>query len=210
MEKHHRKKEEGQRGAIIVEATISLTIFMFAMFTLLFIIQAAYTQSRMSVALTMATKELAEYTHIYYATKLNEIYDREDGKSSELAQQVGEFIENVGGHVGSIDSELGQFVDEAGSALSATSLTKLAKGGLGQLLVMQMMKKNLSDGGRDNADSFMRRNHVSDLDLMESSFLEDGNEVAMRVKYRIQVVQLLNIDVSFQMSCWAYTTAWGQ
>lgn len=207
-EKEDKRKEH---GAIIVEATISLTVFMFAMFTFLSIIQIAYTQSRMSVALSCATKQIAEYAHVYYATGMNEALTGSGGKSSDLANQVAEFIQNLGGNLGSIDSELGQYVTDAGSALSGDSLADLAKGQLGQTLVLQMMKANLVNGTGDTAEAFLQRNHVDGLDMMESKFLEGtSNDIFMRVKYTIHVVQLLDIDFSFQMSCWAYTTAWGK
>ena len=203
------KKKKRERGAIIVEATISLSIFMFAMFTLLSVTQIAYTQSRMSVALTTATKQLAEYTHVYFATGLNNYMSESGGKSSEFANQVAEFIQNLGGQLGSIDSELGQFVDSAGNALSGDSIAGMIKSGTGQALAIQMMEANLVEGRGDSAEAFMRRNHVQNLDMMESTFLGGtSGDIFMRAKYEIRVVQLLDIDFSFQMSCWAYAQAW--
>lgn len=62
-----------ENGAIIIEATLTLSFFMFAMITLLSVIQIAYAQSRMSVALCSATKSIAEYAHIYFATGMDEV-----------------------------------------------------------------------------------------------------------------------------------------
>lgn len=210
MKQKEEMDNKKEHGAIIVEATISLSFFMFAMFTFLSVIQIAYTQSRMSVALSSATKEIAEYAHIYYATGMNEAATGSGGKSSELANEVADFIQNIGGHLGSIDGELGQYVSDAGTALSGDSLADLAKGTLGQALVLQMMKTNLVAGTGDTAEAFLQRNHVDGLDMMESKFLEGtSNDIFMRAKYSVHVVRLLNIDFSFQMSCWAYTKAWG-
>ena len=55
---------KGRCGALYIEATLSLSFFMFAMFTLLSVIQISYTQARMAAALDSAAKEIAEYTHI--------------------------------------------------------------------------------------------------------------------------------------------------
>ncbi len=198
-----------QNGAIIVEATISLSIFMFVMFTMLSVIQIAYTQSRMSVALTCATKEMAEYAHIYYATSTDKALSGTGGKSSEIFGEVGEFLQTIGSQLGSIDSELGQYVSDGGGALSATSITNLATNGIGQALATQLMEKNLVADDIDSAEAFFARNHISDLDLSESKFLENGSpEIFMRAKYKIKVVELLDIDFSFQMSSWAYARAW--
>ncbi len=204
------KADEREHGALIIEATISLSIFMFAMFMFLSLIQIAYTQARMSVALTTATKQVAEYAHIYYATGMNEALSGSGGMSSEAAGELGEFLQNMGGSMGSIDSELGQYVTDAGTAMSHTSLADLGKGALGQTLVLQMMKQNLVADSADSPEAFMRRNHVEGLDMMESSVLEGGSgDIFMRAKYKVNVVKLLNLDYGFQMSSWAYAKAWG-
>ena len=59
-----QKKTNRQRGAVIVEATLVLPFFMFAMYTLLSVIQITYTQARIAVALDSATKQAAESMHI--------------------------------------------------------------------------------------------------------------------------------------------------
>ena len=204
------KTDKREHGAIIVEASISLTIFMFAMFMFLSLIQIAYAQARMSIALTTATKQVAEYAHLYYATGLNEVTTGSGGKSSELFGKLGEFLQNMGGNLGSIDSELGQFVTDSGTAMSNTNLADMGKDGVGQVLVLQMMKKNLVADRNDTPEAFMRRNHIEGLDMMESSVLKgETGEIFMRAKYKISVIKLLNLDYSFQMSSWAYANAWG-
>lgn len=203
-----RTGREGERGAIIMEATLSLPFFMFAMFTLLSVIQIAYAQSRMSVALTGATKSIAEYAHIYYATGLNNVLSGSGGKSSELFGYLGGFLEEVGGELGPISEELEQFVVGAGQAASSTSIADIVKNLAGEGLVLGLMDNNLGDGGENSAERFKRKYHIKDMDLLESRVLEDGNHIYFRVKYRIEVVKLLNIDYSFDMSTWAYTDAW--
>ncbi len=203
------KSVEKERGAIIVEATISLSIFMFAIFTLLSVIQMAYAQSRISVALDSATKEFAEYAHVYFITGAADAASGSGGKSSATFDEVAEFLETIGSDLGSIDSELGQYVSNIGNALSGDSIADIMESGVGQALIKQMMEKNLVSGTSGSAEAFLNRYHISNLDFSESSIFErSSNEVFIRVKYEMQVVQLLNIDFSFQMSTWAYTTAW--
>lgn len=205
-------KRERERGAIIVEAIISLSVFMFAMFTLLSVVQIAYTQARMSVALSCATKQLAQYAHVFFATGLNETFSGTGGESSELFGDVGEFLETLGADFGSISSELGQFTTETGEAMSATSISSMLKSGAGQALVMQMMKQNMVGSVGDTPEAFMERNHIKNIDMNKSRILEGGAEdrsLYMCCDYDIQVVQLLDIDFTFHMRSWAYTTAWG-
>lgn len=207
------KNRDGQRGAILVEATLALPFFMFAIYTILTIIQISYTQARVAVALDSATKQLSEYVHVYFAVGLNEKITGEGGKSSDLANSVAEFLQDLGGVLGNVNDELGQFVDDAGNALQGDSLAAMIQNGVGQGLAEQMLKNNLRDSPGDTAEAFMRRNRIENLNMDGSKFLEagegsTGKDIFMRVNYDVRVVQLLNIDFSFHLSHAAYTQAW--
>lgn len=204
------KKKYGQEGAVIIEAAIALPVFMFMMITLYSIIQIAYVQARMTIAVDAAAKELAQYAHVYFATGLNGSLSGSGGTSSQLANDVSQFLSIVGEGLGTVDSELGQFVSDSGEALSGDSLVDIAKSGMGKNLGEQMMKKNLVNGEGDSAEAFMKRNRVKNLNMNGTKFLEQaGKEVFLRVNYDIEVIKLLNVDFSFHMSSCAYTEAWG-
>lgn len=210
-EKNSSSKQDSQKGAIIVEASISLTVFMFMMFTMLSLIQIAYTQSRMTTALCAATKQIAQYTHIFYVMDMDEAFQSGKGKSSELFNNLSDFLENVGGHLGSVSSELGEIVSGAGGAIKGDSLTDYIKAGIGDGLVLTMMKKNLVTGTSQSAEDFFRTNHVKDLSLLQSEFLENNSQnIFMRVTYKVSVVKFFKSDFgTFQMSSYALTKAWG-
>ena len=106
------KNRDGQRGAILVEATLALPFFMFAIYTILTIIQISYTQARVAVALDSATKQLSEYVHVYFAVGLDEKITGEGGKSSELANSVAEFLQDLGGVLGNVSDELGRIAND--------------------------------------------------------------------------------------------------
>lgn len=55
-----------QKGAIVVEATIALSAFMFAIFTILSIVNICFIQARLGVALNTAAKEISQYSYLYY------------------------------------------------------------------------------------------------------------------------------------------------
>lgn len=63
-------KRKREKGAIVIEATISLTVFIFAILTILSLVDIAYVQAKMSVALNSAAKEISQYSYLYY--KFNE------------------------------------------------------------------------------------------------------------------------------------------
>ena len=197
-----------ERGAVIVEATISLSVFMFAMFTLLSLIQIAYAQSRMSVALCCATKELAEYSHVYFLSGLDETFSGTGGKSSEVFTEIGEFLQELGGDLGSLNEELGQFFSNGGAATANTSITALVKNMAGSGIALKLMEANLGDGTSEGAKRFLKRYRIEHINMRESDVFSQGNRLAFRVRYDIRVVRLLNIDYSFHLSTWAYADAW--
>lgn len=59
-------KPHKERGAIVIEATISLTAFVFALYMLLMVVNIYYIQSKVSVALNAAAKDLSQYTYLYF------------------------------------------------------------------------------------------------------------------------------------------------
>ncbi len=209
--KQRKKTNERERGAVIVEATISLTVFMFAMFTFLSLIQIAYTQARMSLALSSTTKEIAQYAHIYYVTEMDTAFASSGGKSSDLFGKVAELLGTVGGELGTIDDELGKFISEGGNAIAGDSLGDMFKHYAGNSIVEQMLLRNLKTGPYASGEDFLEKNRVDNLDFSQSSFLENNSKnIFMIVSYDIKVIELLGIDYTFHMRSCAYTTAWGE
>lgn len=214
------KSVKSERGAIIVEATLSLSFFMFTMYIMLSLIQIAYVQSRISVALTCATKEVSEYVHIYYAAGIGDKMGAGGGKSTELANNVSEFLGKIGQNIGSISSEFGQYFTEAGGAVEGDNVADYIEHFLGSAAVWQLMKKNLTADGNDSAEEFLRRNHIDGgIDFSKSNFLEGGSteggtkqgetdKIFLGATYNIKVVELLGIKYHFHMRCWAYSNAW--
>lgn len=203
-------KAERQRGALYIEATLSLSFFMFAIFTLLSVIQISYTQARMSAALDSAAKEIAEYTHIYYATGMGETFGSNDGKSSKLFHEVAGYLEKLGGSVSMVNNDLGQFISGVGSALDGDSISQWVQSAAGQWLTLKLVEKNMVSSAGDTPAAFKKRNRIEgDISLDGSRFLEEGSsDIFMRVNYVIKVIRLLNIDIELHMSHCAYAKAW--
>lgn len=191
----------GERGAVIVETSLSLCLFLFFLFTLLNVTQIAYTQVRVSVALDSVTKQLAEYSHVYYATGLDEVMEQDSGKSSDLANQVAEFLQELGGENLS-GTELGSLISGAGDALEGDSISALIRHEVGAALVENMLESALGD-------NFCQKHNIVDgFNTVQCKFLENGTDIFLMVQYDVQVIQLLNIDYSFHLSSCSYTQAW--
>ncbi len=207
------EQQKKQSGAVIVEASLALPFFMFAIYIMLSIIQMAYAQTRMAVALDAAAKQLAEYTHIYFVLGADEVFTGKGGVSSGLANDVATFLQELGDGLGNLDTEFGGFVSDTGQALQGDSITAILQNMAGEAIGKQLLKKNLADGPGDNGDAFMKRNRIQNVNMDGSKFLEagegsTGRDVFLRVNYDIEVVRLLNMDFQFHMSHCAYTVAW--
>lgn len=80
MTGNHRQKNE--RGAIIIEASIALPVFIFAMYIILSITNICYVQAKVSIALDSAAQDISQYSYLYYRLGL-------DNLQSELHNQEG-------------------------------------------------------------------------------------------------------------------------
>lgn len=69
-----------EQGAIVVEATLSLSAFMFFIVVVLSIVNICYAQSKIGVAVNSTAKEISEYSYLYEITGLRgkqaELYDK--------------------------------------------------------------------------------------------------------------------------------------
>ena len=59
-------------GAIIIEATLSLSFFMFFIVTVLTIVNICYVQSKMSIAINETAKEISQYSYLYGLTAVED------------------------------------------------------------------------------------------------------------------------------------------
>ena len=130
-------KNGNERGAVVVEGIISLTTFMFAIFTILSIVNICYIQARMMTALTSAAKEISQYSYFYYKFGIDEL-DAEAAKGTEDSRkladntvtgvaslmdslsgasnsfQTGDFegmVDQIEGGVDNVDSLVNQYAD---------------------------------------------------------------------------------------------------
>lgn len=74
-------------GAIVIEATVSLSVFMFAIVVVLSIVNICYAQMKMGVAVNQTAKELSQYGYLYNRMGLDE-------KQQELVKK-GEESQNL-------------------------------------------------------------------------------------------------------------------
>lgn len=206
--KQSKEKSSSERGAIIVEATASLTIFMFAIYTVLSVIQICYAQERIAIAMNSATKQMAQCSHLIRATGIDKIIT-EDGKSSQLSTEVANMMVDLGQKIeGSAPDKLTGFLINGGKAMEGDSPMQIVVNLIGEGVMDELMEKNLVTGGCQGMDDFMKRNRISNIKHIGSSFMEDGRKVYMVFKYDISVVKLFNFEKVFHMRHATYMEIW--
>lgn len=114
--------KDNERGAIIVEATLSLTFFVFAIIMLLSIVDICYVQSKMAVAVNSTAKEISQYTYLYGLTGLNEkhanLYNQSENSRTTIDNTVNGVtslygsLTSLGGTVSDVISQPEQLLDK--------------------------------------------------------------------------------------------------
>lgn len=103
------KKKES--GAVVIEATISLTVFIFMMFTILMMVDICYVQAKIGTSLDSAAKEISQYAYLYYKTNLDETQAKAAGNAASSKDTVKNTLSGVNEFINSMS--------EAGSSASS-------------------------------------------------------------------------------------------
>ncbi len=172
------QKEGKERGAVVVEAIISMTAFMFAILIILSIADIAYVQSKMAVALNSAAGEMSQYCYLYYKFQLDDLNAKVSEGTEEAAVTVEDTVDGLGemmdsfGEAGS-DFEEGNFLAaveniENGATTANQTITNLAntiaddpKGfliGMGKLAGRELTEAAKVYLGQLMAKAFMAKN----------------------------------------------------
>lgn len=114
-------KSKSERGAVTIEATLSLTAFMFMFIMIYSIITICRAQAHIQVAINNTAKEISQYSYIYGLTGIDSsMQDFYKGASVEQ-ENVNGFISNVGDTFNSIQTGL----SDAGSSIIEGDLNSL-------------------------------------------------------------------------------------
>lgn len=89
-------RKDKETGAIVVEATIALTAFMFAIFTILSIVNICFIQAKVGIALNTAAKEISQYSYLYYALGIDNLEAKFNEGTSDSKQLAEDTIDGVG------------------------------------------------------------------------------------------------------------------
>ena len=202
-------KRNTESGAIVIEATISLTAFIFAIVTILLIVNIYFVQAKMGVALNGAAKEVSQYSYLYFKAGINEVESALSDQTEQSRKDVSETIDGVDKIQNSVSNiqtgiETGKGFMIGMSKMALQELGEKAKSRLLSAITRSAIQKNLKAYPEDSADSFLKRHKVvgglDGLDFNYCTFLAYGTSDAIQlvVTYEVEVVKLLNIDYKFK------------
>lgn len=264
-----------EKGAIVVEATLSLTTFLFLFFMIFSLISAARCEAILGVALNNSAKEISQYSYLYGLTGINgslrdTLETDADDKIDDVISNVGTLYNSLSGVATSAGEAVGDIKDAGGDpatisakwdSLSAqlanvksetsssantikTTLESICKDpkdfmfGIAKILANDalntaksrviaepvsrvLVKKHLEREDGQSIDAFLhqlgvvkgtylgKQSYFNGLDFSKSQlFPNNTDEINLIVNYKIQVVQLLNVDFKFDITQKAKTKAW--
>ena len=227
-----KKVSNAENGAVVIEATLSLSVFMFLIVILLSIVNICTAQAKIGIALNQTAEEMSQYLYFYSLSGLNDIQAKVYADSSETRQQIEGLEDGItdgikslqkfgrggselsdtiseikedGSNVKDIVQEIASTDDKTAWIKSLVKVAALSKG---------LMVKHLTINDEIDCDRNLRDMGVIDgldgLNLNSSSIYTNGTEdITLICKYKVKLLNLLNNDITFSFVQTAKTKAWG-
>ena len=209
-------KNKNQDGAIVVEATLSLSAFVFLIITILAIINICLVQAKVGIVIHGIAKDVSNYTYLYSMTGAD---DWEAGIASG-ADRANQDLDQLVSDTTSVYDKLQLLVNEAFDKKFWNSFMNLileqgineSKGLLLDKICKDIAEDRLISSGQD-ADSYLHRlgieNGVSGIDFSKSEFMPGGSsDITIVASYRVHMLKLLGVDLEFQFEQCAKTKVW--
>ena len=89
------KRLKNEHGSVTIEATIALSAFMFAIVTLLTVVNICIVQAKMSYAINSTAKEISQYSYLYSLTGLNDRQKELYGAAKADTKDIDDILSNV-------------------------------------------------------------------------------------------------------------------
>lgn len=97
-----KRKHRREHGVITIEATISLSTFMFAIVTVLSIVNIFIVQAKISNAINLTAKELSQYSYLYSLTG----FSKSEAELHQAGQEGTESINSILTDVNTVYNEI--------------------------------------------------------------------------------------------------------
>jgi AAA+ ATPase superfamily predicted ATPase len=166
---------KNSKGALTVEACLSLTIFLMVFVTILYIMRIVFAYEIVQHALNQTAKEFSTYSYYYAVSGLADI----NGKiQSSTSEGISSFNENVTNVVNVYDKfgELGGGVKEVGSNIQSGNIDSTISSIQSLNGTYSEFKESI--GSAKETFKSIAENPVAAIKSVGSVFLNGGNESA--------------------------------
>ena len=208
---------KNQEGAVVIEATISLTAFMFLIITILAITNICLAQAKIGTMVNGIAKDVSNYTYVYSMTGLNGWEQGVSDGANAARHDINEVLEDTTDTY----EKIGRIINKADSDPEYWNSFKqlLKEQGInsGKSLVLNKVCKNiakdrLTTEGKD-ADAYLKylgiKAGIEGLDFSRSEFSQQGsNEFKIIVDFKVHMLEFFGIEWEFQFEQCAATKAW--
>lgn len=194
-----------EQGSAVVEATIALTAFIFAMMALISLIQLVMVQTMMQNALNQTAKEISQDTYLYEAFGLLDVKSDTAASNDAVVDSIEQTQSDLSSLLSAFTDETedpSEVVDDLQTQFStikdnlASSAVYAGFNALDKKVCQSIFQKYVSsDGNKKTADANLKRynimNGASGLDFSASTVLKDKEKIVLVVKYSVKVISPL-------------------
>lgn len=222
MKQNEQNKES---GAVVIEATIALTTFMFAIISILFVAHICYAQAKIGTVIDGVAKDLSEFSYVYSLTGLADKHSKLSADAEKASQSINNVVDNlddVTGTLGNLKDLGSSLINDSEMRSGMLSLLKneLANKleSMATALVVKQFAKGRLSGKTDDCETVLKRlgvekttgTYLGSIDFGDSVFCVNGSaEIKVVARYSVKLIKLLNTDISFDICQCASTKAWG-
>ncbi|WP_408072004.1 polymorphic toxin-type HINT domain-containing protein [Butyrivibrio sp. JL13D10] len=244
-----RGTNKREKGAVVIEATLSLSFFMFFVIIFLSVINMCIAQSKIGVALNESAKEFSEFSYIYSLTGVNEPqranYEKAEGTITDINSAISGLEECKNAfeqiaHITESDDPWTSLESAEDSASNAKDTyvqiyknfksnpagyilgigrvvgnegAEWIKGEISGAIVKGLMLKHLKESTNGDVDKYLMKHRVvggmDGLKLDKSSVFTNGSDdITFICIYKLRIMQLLNVDFTYDICQVARTKAW--
>ncbi|HIU68187.1 MAG TPA: hypothetical protein IAC64_11995 [Candidatus Caccomorpha excrementavium] len=134
-----KRGEDTEKGALFIEATLSLVTYFFFFLMLYSLIDLCRAQASIASALNQTAKEIAHYSYLYSLTGLNDSYQALSNSAQDEKDSVSEFVSDTDTFLGSVGEVFGEI----------QSLGEGGQGTIGDMDAFLSSIENVQSSGSD-------------------------------------------------------------
>lgn len=166
-----------EKGSIVVEATLSFTLFTLALVFFINLITMVTLQSRVEYALHQTAKEISTIAYVYEITKLSESFE-------VLQKNIDEYVSAFNGSIDKVDDYIQN--DDISDFLQNLKVYIILEDSAIKFLARDIFEGYLKNG-KLTADNYLKAYHVENglmgMDFSKTSFSTATGIIDLTVEY---------------------------